>query len=37
MTETLALAALAPDEEDLGADAPISVLSVAYCEDAFFG
>jgi hypothetical protein len=35
MNETITLAELEPD--DPIDDAPISALSVAYCEDAFFG
>ena len=35
MNETLSLAEL-PFDEPIE-DAPISALSVAYCEDAFFG
>jgi hypothetical protein len=34
--DVVSLAALDVDD-DLMDDAPISVLSVAYCEDAFFG
>lgn len=37
MNKVMTLAGIPVDEDDETDDAPVSVLSVAYCEDAFFG
>ena len=37
MNEAMALASTDPEQDDMADDAPISVFSVAYCDDAYFG